>query len=157
MDRKIDSRLSKLGIELPEPASPVANFVPFVVSANLVFISGQGPQFGSTMITGKLGADVVLETGQKAARYCALNLLAHLKVACDGDLDKVKRVVKLGGFVNCTSDFTDQPKIVNGASDLMVEVFGDAGGHARFAVGAPSLPGGIAVEVDGIFEIITAE
>lgn len=150
---RIDARIADLGIVLPTPAAPVANYVPYVISGKLVFISGQVSIGPSGLITGKLGADVALERGVEAAQACGVNLIAQLKSACGGDLDKVKRVVKLGGFVNCTADFMDQPKVVNGASDLMVAVFGEAGRHARAAVGAPSLPMNAAVEVDGIFEI----
>ncbi len=150
---KIDARLAELGLILPEPVAPVANYVPFVISGNLVFLSGQVSIGPGGLITGKLGADVELEKGVEAAHACGVNLIAQLRAACDGDLDRVKRVVKLGGFVNCTPDFTDQPKVVNGASDLMVGVFGDSGRHARAAVGAPSLPLNAAVEVDGVFEI----
>ena len=150
---KIDARLADLGLILPEPVAPVANYVPFVISGNLVFLSGQVSIGPGGLITGKLGADVELEKGVEAAHACGVNLIAQLRAACNGDLDRVKRVVKLGGFVNCTPDFTDQPKVVNGASDLMVGVFGDSGRHARAAVGAPSLPLNAAVEVDGVFEI----
>jgi len=150
---RIDDRLNKLGIALPEPVAPVANYVPFVISGNMVFISGQVSIGPDGLIKGKLGADMDVEAGVAAAKACGVNLLAQLRLACGGDLDKVKRVVKLGGFVNCTPDFTDQPKVINGASDLMVDVLGDAGRHARAAVGAPSLPLGAAVEVDGVFEI----
>ncbi len=149
----IDARLADLGVVLPTPGAPVANYVPFVVSGNLVFISGQVSIAPEGLITGKLGADVSLERGIEAAHACGVNLIAQLKAACDGDLDRVRRVVKLGGFVNSTPDFTDQPKVVNGTSDLMVGVFHDAGRHARAAVGAPALPMNAAVEVDGIFEI----
>ena len=150
---RIDARLADLGLILPEPVAPVANYVPFVISGNLVFISGQVSIGPGGLITGKLGADLELEKGVEAAHACGVSLIAQLRTACSGDLDRVKRVVKLGGFVNCTPDFFDQPKVVNGASDLMVGVFGDAGRHARAAVGAPSLPMNAAVEVDGIFEI----
>ena len=150
---QIDARLGELGIVLPEPVAPVANYVPFVVTGNLVFISGQVSIGSDGLITGKLGADVTLERGLEAAKACGVNLIAQLKIACDGDLDRVRRVVKLGGFVNSTPDFTDQPKVVNGASDLMVDVFGDNGRHARAAVSAPSLPLDAAVEIDGVFEI----
>ncbi|MFQ5562918.1 MAG: RidA family protein [Parvularculaceae bacterium] len=149
----ITARLAELGVELPEPVAPVANYVPFVVSGNLVFISGQVSIGPDGLITGKLGDDLSLDDGVAAARACGINLLAQLKAACDGDLSRVKRCVKLGGFVNGASDFTDQAKVVNGASDLMVAVFGDAGHHARAAVGAPSLPLGAAVEIDAVFEI----
>ena len=149
----VESRLTELDITLPEPVAPVANYVPYVQSGNQVFISGQVSIGQDGLITGKLGADMTVEAGVDAARACGINLIAQLKAACEGDLDRVRRVVKLGGFVNCTPDFTDQPKVINGTSDLMVDVFGDAGRHARAAVGAPSLPLGAAVEVDGIFEI----
>ncbi|MEO0344001.1 MAG: RidA family protein [Pseudomonadota bacterium] len=148
-----DHKLKELGIELPNAPAPAANYVPFVRSGNLVYISGQISMGKEGLIKGKLGDGFSIEQGQTAAKTCAINLIAQLKAACDGDLSKLVRVVRLGGFVNCTADFTDQPKVVNGASDLMVEVFGDAGRHARAAVGSSSLPLGVAVEVDGIFEI----
>jgi len=150
---RIDTQLAELGIILPEPVAPVANYVPYVISGKQVFISGQVSIGANGLITGKLGADLSIEDGVEAAHACGVNLIAQLCAACGGDLDRVKRVVKLGGFVNCTPDFVDQPKVVNGTSDLMVAVFGDAGRHARAAVGAPSLPLGAAVEVDGVFEI----
>jgi enamine deaminase RidA (YjgF/YER057c/UK114 family) len=154
MSGKIDARLRELGIELPQPTAPVANYVPYTVSGNLVVVSGQVTLWGGKVeYVGKLGRDISIEDGQKAARLCALNILTHLKSACGGDLDRVKRVVRLGGFVNCMPDFTDQPQVVNGASNLMVEVFGDAGKHARAAVGVVSLPLGVAVEVEAMFEI----
>ena len=154
MSGTIDARLRQLGIELPEPASPVANYVPFAVSGNLVFIAGQLCLWnGERRFPGKLGAAIGISDGQQAARLCALNILAHLRVACGGDLDRVRRCLRLGGFVNCTPEFTDMPQVVNGASDLMVEVFGDQGRHARAAVGVSSLPAGVAVEVEGTFEI----
>lgn len=149
----IDARLADLGLVLPEPVAPVANYAPFVITGNLVFISGQVSIGPGGLITGKLGADLDLDKGVEAAHACGVNLIAQLRAACGGDLDRVKRVVKLGGFVNCTPEFGDQPKVVNGASDLMVAVFADAGRHARAAVGAPCLPMNAAVEVDGIFEI----
>lgn len=151
---RIDSRLSELGLELPSASAPAANYVPFTVSGNLVFVAGQLTFWnGKLQVVGKVGAGVSLEDAYRAARLCGLNLLAHLKVACGGDLDRVRRVVRVEGFVNCPPDFTDHPKVVNGASDLMVEVFGEAGKHARFAVGAGSIPLGSAVEVAAIFEI----
>jgi len=151
---KIDARLAELGIELPAPAAPVASYVPFVQTGNLVIISGQiTMEDGAVKYSGKLGSEVSVEDGYAAARLCAINLLAQLKAACGGDLDRVKRVVRLGGFVACSPDFSDHPKVINGASDLMAEVFGDAGQHARAAVGAPSLPLNVTVEVEGMFEI----
>jgi enamine deaminase RidA (YjgF/YER057c/UK114 family) len=154
MSGKIEARLKQLGIELPQPTAPLANYVPFTVSGNLVFIAGQISQWnGERRFVGKLGAAISVADGQQAARLCALNIIAHLQVAAGGDLDRVRRCLRLGGFVNCTPDFTDMPQVVNGASDLMVEVFGDAGRHARAAVGTSSLPGGVAVEVEAIFEL----
>lgn len=153
MSGKIDARLTELGITLPPAPAPAANYVPYVVTGNLVFISGQVAVAPGEKHLGKLGSELTVEQGQKAARACALNILAQLREACGGDLDRVRRCVKLGGFVNCVPNFADMPKVVNGASDLMVEVFGDAGRHARFAVGAPNLPAGFAVEVDAVFEI----
>ncbi|MDJ0947330.1 MAG: RidA family protein [Alphaproteobacteria bacterium] len=154
MAGRIDARLEELGITLPEAAAPVANYVGWVKSGNLVFVSGQVTvEGGEFKYVGKLGREFSVEEGQAAARLCAINLLAQLKQACDGDLDRVTRVVKLGNFVNCTDEFADQPKVANGASDLMVEVFGDAGKHARFAVGTNVLPLNVAVEVDGVFEV----
>lgn len=150
---RIDETLAELGIVLPTPTAPVANYVPYVIAGNLVFISGQVSISAGGLIKGRLGADLSLDRGALAARACGVNLLAQLKSACGGDLDRVKRVVKLTGFVNSAPDFTDQPKVVNGASDLMVAAFGERGRHARAAVGAPSLPMGAAVEVDGVFEI----
>ncbi len=150
----IDVHLAELGIELPEAPAPAANYVPFVVTGNLVFVAGQVTAWnGEIRFRGRLGDDMDVDEGYRAARLCGLNLIAQAKEAAGDDLDRVKRVVKLGGFVNSTADFTDQSKVVNGASDLMIEVFGDAGKHARFAVGAVSLPLGVAVEVDGVFEL----
>ena len=148
----IDARLAELGITLPEAAAPVASYVPVVVSGGMAFVSGQLPFVDGKLVTGRLGADVSLEDGQVAARACGLMILAQLKAALI-PLDKVERVVKLGGFVNSTPDFTDQPKVVNGASDLMADVFGEAGKHARAAVGVPSLPLGAAVEVDAVIAL----
>lgn len=148
----IDARLAELGITLPEAAAPVASYVPVVVSGGMAYVSGQLPFVDGKLVTGRLGENVSVEDGQAAARACGLMILAQLKAALI-PLDKVERVVKLGGFVNSTPDFTDQPKVVNGASDLMAEVFGDAGKHARAAVGVPSLPLGAAVEVDAIIAL----
>ncbi len=154
MPGTIAARLAELGLELPKAASPVANYVPFVVTGKLVFVSGQVPLVdGKPQFVGRLGDTLSVEQGNQAARRCGLNLLAQLGNACGGDLDRVRRVVKLGGFVACTPDFTQTPQVINGASDLMVEVFGDAGRHARAAVGAPALPLGVAVEVEAVFEI----
>lgn len=154
MPGRIDQRLAELKIELPNAAAPMANYVPAVRTGNLLFVSGQVCQWnGERRFTGKLGAEISLEEGKQAARLCALNLIAQTKRFLEGDLDRVVRVVRMGGFVNAVPSFTEQPQVVNGASDLMVEVFGDAGRHARAAVGVGSLPGGAAVEVDAIFEI----
>jgi len=151
---KIESRLKDLGIQLPTPNAPVANYVPYVVSGNLVFISGQVTMTpGGLKYVGKLGADISLQDGKAAAKLCAVNLLAQLKAACDGDLDRVRRCVRLGVFVNATDDFTQHPEVGNGASDLIVAALGEAGKHSRAATGAGSLPRGVAVEVDGVFEI----
>ena len=155
MNSKIDQQLEKLLIKLPQPIAPVANYVPFVQSGNLILISGQLPiENGEVKFVGKVGEDISIEDGQKAARICAINILANLKIACNGDLDKVVKCVKLGVFVNAVADFTNHPIVANGASDLMVEVFGEKGKHSRFAMGAGSLPRGVAVEIDAIFEIL---
>ncbi|WP_323035663.1 RidA family protein [Pararhodobacter sp.] len=153
MPHALETRLAELGLSLPDAPAPAANYVPWVISGNQVFVSGQISQSKGGLITGKLGADLSTEQGAEAARNCALSLLAQLRAAVDGDLSRLKRVVKLVGFVNCTPDFTDQPKVINGASDLMVELLGDVGRHARSAVGTPSLPLGVAVEIEAIFEI----
>ena len=154
MDGHIDARLKELGIEIPEAAAPVANYVGYVVTGHLCFISGQVPVVGGEFkYVGKVGADLSVEDGQAAARLCAINIIGQLKAACHGNLDRVQRIVKLGGFVNSTPDFKDQPKVINGASDLMVEVFGDKGRHARAAVSAGALPVGVSVEVDAVVEI----
>lgn len=150
---KVEERLKAIGIELPQPVAPVANYVPYVRSGNLVTISGQISIAADGGIKGTVGVDVDLETAQKAARICGINLLAQMKAACDGDLDRVVRVVKLGGFVQAGPDFIDIPKVINGCSDLMVEALGDAGRHARSAVGVYKLPLGFAVEVDAVVEI----
>ena len=149
----IENRLKDLGISLPEAAAPAANYVPFVKTGNQLFVSGQLPMEGGKLdITGKLGADVDLEQGKAAAKLCAINLLAQAKAAT-GDLDRVSRLVKIVGFVNSTAEFTDQPQVINGASDFLVEAMGDKGRHARSAVSAASLPFGAAVEIEAIFEI----
>ncbi len=147
-------KLQTLGYDLPEAAAPAANYVPYVVSGGHVYVAGQIPFLnGKKLHIGRLGEDLNMEDGVEAARACALNILAQANAAVDEDWAKIKRLVKLGGFVNCTADFYDHPKVVNGASDLMVAVMGEAGRHARFAVGAPSLPFGVAVEIDAIFEL----
>jgi enamine deaminase RidA (YjgF/YER057c/UK114 family) len=154
MSGVIEARLRELGIELPQPQAPWANYVPHAISGNVVFISGQICEWnGERRFIGKLGAGISIAEGQMAARLCALNILAHLRGACGGDLDRVRRCLRLGGFVNCTPEFTDMPQVINGASDLIVEVFGDKGRHARAAVGMNSLPGGLAVEIEATFEI----
>ncbi len=153
MRSPVEQRLADLGLALPDAPAPAANYVPFVRTGALVFVSGQISGGPDGLVRGKLGDDLAVEQGADAARLCALALIAQLRSACDGDLSRVRQVVKLTGFVNCTPDFTDQPKVVNGASDLMVAVFGDAGRHARAAVGVPSLPLGVAVEIEGVFEI----
>ncbi len=149
----VAARLAELGIQLPEPASAVANYVPFVQTGNLLHISGQLSNNASGGIKGTVGADVSPEQAKDAARLCGVNLIAQFKAACDGDLDRVFRFVKLGGFVQAGPDFTAIPAVINGCSDLMVEVFGDAGRHARSAVGVYKLPLGFAVEVDAIVEV----
>jgi enamine deaminase RidA (YjgF/YER057c/UK114 family) len=150
-----ETRLKDLGLTLPQAAAPVANYVPFVISGNLVFISGQVSKIGDDVIGGRLGEDLSVERGQEAAKLSALNLIAQMKAACGGDLSKVKRIVKLGGFVQAlpTATAADIPKVINGCSDIMVAVFGEAGRHARFAVSAPSLPLEVAVEIEAIVEI----
>lgn len=151
----IESKLAEMGLSLPEPMAPVANYVPYVISGNQVFISGQISKVGETMVQGRLGENLTAEDGQRAARLCGLNIVAQLKAACDGDLSRVRRIVKLGGFVQATPNATGVaiPQVINGCSDLMVALFGDAGRHARFAVSAPSLPLDVAVEIDCIAEI----
>ncbi|RME14943.1 MAG: RidA family protein [Alphaproteobacteria bacterium] len=148
-----EARLAELGVTLPEAPAPAANYVPWAVVGDLVFVSGQISMADGKFITGKLGADMSVEEGAAAARSCAIGLLAQLKAACGGDLDRLVRVVKLTGFVNSTPDFGDQPKVINGASDFLVEALGEAGRHTRSAVSAPSLPFGVAVEIEGIFQI----
>ena len=159
MAGKIEARLQELGITLPTPAAPVANYIPYNVTGKLVVVSGQIPlREGRIAFTGKLGGDVSkggvsMEDGKAAARLCFINLVAQVKAACGGDLDKVTRVVRLGGFIAAGPDFTQHAVVMNGASDLAIEVFGEAGRHARTTIGVPSLPGDAAVEVEGMFEI----
>ena len=153
MAGRIAARLKELGIVLPPAPKPAANYVPYVITGNLVFISGQVSQAGDEKYVGKVGEAVDQETAKKAARACGLAILAQLQAALDGDLDRVVRCVKLGGFVNCTPAFDQMPAVINGASDLMAETLGEQGAHARFAVGAPNLPFNFSVEVDAVFEI----
>ncbi|WP_298561683.1 RidA family protein [uncultured Aliiroseovarius sp.] len=148
-----ETRLAELGVTLPDAPAPAANYVPHVQVGDLVHVSGQISMKDGAFLTGKLGDDMSAEDGAAAARSCAIALLAQVKAACGGDLDRLQRVVKLVGFVNSTADFGDQPKVINGASDFMVEALGDAGRHARSAVSAASLPFGVAVEIEGIFQI----
>jgi len=149
----IEARLSQLGVTLPEAPAPAANYLPWVRSGNQLFVSGQISANADGFITGKLGAELDLAAGTAAARACAISLLAQLKAGCDGDIDRLVRLVKLVGFVNSTPDFHDQPAVINGASDFMFEALGDKGRHARSAVSAASLPFGVAVEIEAIFEI----
>jgi enamine deaminase RidA (YjgF/YER057c/UK114 family) len=149
----IETRLADLGVTLPDAPAPAANYVPFVVTGNLVHISGQISQNEGGLIKGRLGDDLTAEQGAEAAKRCAISLLAQLKKACGGDFARLSRAVKLVGFVNSTADFTDQPKVINGASDFLVAVLGEAGRHARSAVSAASLPLGVAVEIEAIFEL----
>lgn len=154
MAGRIEIKLAELGITLPQPMAPIANYVPFVRTGSLVVVSGQVPAVdGKVAITGKLGYAVSADRGKEAARLCFINVLVHLKAACGGDLDRVKRVVRLGGFIACAPEFTNQAQVMNGASDLAVAVFGDAGRHARTTIGVPSLPADAAVEVEGMFEV----
>jgi enamine deaminase RidA (YjgF/YER057c/UK114 family) len=154
MAGRVEARLTELRIELPQAAAPVANYVPAVRSGDLLFIAGQICQWnGERRFIGKLGREISTEQGQEAARLCALNILAQARNALGGDLDRILRCVRVGAFVNCTEDFTQQPQVANGASNLLVELLGDAGRHARAAVGVNALPGGVAVEVDAIFEV----
>ena len=153
MTSQIETRLASLGVTLPAAPAPAANYVPFVQSGDLVFVSGQISSGPDGLILGKLGDNMDVAAGAAAAKACAISLLAQLKAACGGDIDRLVRVVKLTGFVNSTPDFTDQPKVINGASDFLVEALGDMGRHSRSAVSAASLPLGVAVEIEGIFQI----
>jgi enamine deaminase RidA (YjgF/YER057c/UK114 family) len=152
MTERVDTKLAELGLTLPQAAAPIASYVPAVEAGGLLHVSGQLPFKDGAVMTGRLGEDRDLAYGQEAARACALMVVAQVKLAL-GDLTRVKRIVKLGVFINSHADFTDQPKVANGASDLMVALFGDAGKHARAAVGVPALPLGAAVEIDAIVEI----
>ena len=153
MSGHFETKLKELGITLPDAPAPAANYVPFVQVGDIVYVSGQISADANGFIKGKLGDDMSTEEGAAAAKACAINLLAQVKAACGGDLDRLVRVVKLTGFVNSTADYTDQPKVVNGASDLLAEALGDAGKHSRSAVSAASLPLGVAVEIEGIFQV----
>ncbi|WP_223421031.1 RidA family protein [Tateyamaria pelophila] len=149
----IESRLADLGVTLPDAPAPAANYVPFVQVGDIVYVSGQISSGPDGFITGKLGDKMDAAAGAAAAKTCAISLLAQVKAACGGDIERLVRVIKLTGFVNSTADFTDQPKVINGASDFLVEALGDAGRHSRSAVSAASLPLGVAVEIEGIFQI----
>lgn len=153
MAGKFETKLMEMGFVVPDAPVPAANYVPYVIVGDLVYVSGQVSKDDNGLITGTLGADMDVAGGQVAARACALNLIAHLKTACGGDLDRLQQVVRLGGFVNATPDFGDHPAVINGASDFIGDVFGAAGAHARAAVGCASLPFGAAVEVEGLFQI----
>lgn len=154
MANDIEGKLAEMGIALPDGPAPAANYVPFVQTGDLVWISGQIAKTAEgTLITGRLGADMAVEGGAEAAKVCAINLLAQLKAACGGDLERLVRVVKLTGFVNSDPEFTDHPKVINGASDFLVDLLGDKGRHARAAVGVAALPLGVAVEIEGVFQI----
>ena len=154
MTSKVEQRLQEIGVTIPDAPSPAANYLPFTRTGNLVFVSGQVPFVdGKLEVTGTVGENASVEDAQGQAKICAINLLAQLKVACGGDLDRVVQVVKLGAFVASADNFFDQPIVVNAASDLMVEAFGDAGRHARFAIGTNALPLNCLVEIDGVFEI----
>ncbi|MDF1802289.1 RidA family protein [Thalassovita sp.] len=153
MTGTIEARLGALGVTLPDAPAPAANYVPYVIVGDMVYVSGQVSANADGFITGKVGADLTTEDGAAAAKSCAISLLAQLKAACGGDIDRLVRVVKLVGFVNSTAEYTEQPKVINGASDFMVEALGDAGRHARSAVSAAALPLGVAVEIEAIFQI----
>ena len=154
MAGRVEATLAELGITLPRPMAPIANYVPYVITGNLVVVSGQIPAVdGKVSVTGKVSWSVSVEQAKQAARLCFINVLVHLKAACDGDLDRVKRVVRLGGFIAAPSEFNQHALVMNGASDLAVAVFGEAGRHARSTIGVPSLPADAAVEVEGMFEI----
>ncbi len=153
MTGTIETRLAELGVTLPDAPAPAANYVPYVIAGDMVYVSGQVSADADGFITGKVGADMTTEQGAEAAKRCAISLLAQLKSACGGDLDRLVRVVKLVGFVNSTADYTEQPKVINGASDFLVHALGDQGRHARSAVSAVALPLGVAVEIEAIFQI----
>lgn len=150
----VATKLQEMGVELPEVSLPAANYVPCVISGNMLYVSGQLPmKDGKPQFIGKVGREFSLEEGQECARLCAINILAHVRKALGGDLSRINRLVRMGIFVNAPDDYVDHPKVANGASDFMVNLFGDAGKHARFAVGVSGLPFGVAVEVDATFEL----
>ena len=153
MSGQFEQNLANLGVTLPEAPMPAANYVPYVIVGDLVYVSGQISQNSDGLIIGKLGDTLTTEQGAEAAKCCAISLLSQVKAACGGDLDRLVRVVKLTGFVNSTADYTEQPQVINGASNLIGEALGEAGKHARAAVSAPALPLGVAVEIEGIFQI----
>lgn len=153
MTSAIESRLAELGVTLPDVPAPLANYVPFVTAGDIVYVSGQISNGPDGLIKGRLGDGMSVADGAVAARACAISLLAQVRAACDGDLDRLVKVIKLTGFVNSTADFTDQPKVINGCSDFLVEALGDVGRHTRSAVSAAALPLGVAVEIEGIFRI----
>ncbi|WP_425040267.1 RidA family protein [Primorskyibacter sp. S187A] len=153
MSNSVETRLAELGLSLPDAPAPAANYVPYVQVGQTLYVSGQISQNADGLITGKVGVDLDVAAGADAAACCALSLLAQVRAACGGDLSRLKRVVKLTGFVNSAPDFADQPKVINGCSDLLVEILGDAGRHARSAVSAGALPLNVAVEIEGIFEL----
>ncbi len=148
-----EEKLAEMGVTLPDAPAPAANYVPYVQVGDILYVSGQISGGAEGLIVGKLGDDLDVAAGAVAAKTCAINLLAQVKAACMGDLDNLIRVIKLTGFVNSTGDFTDQPEVINGASDFLAEALGDAGSHARAAVSAAALPRGVAVEIEGIFQI----
>lgn len=153
MAHEIVEALKTAGVELPSAPAPAANYVPYTICGNLLYVSGQIAKDGDTLLQGKLGENTDIAAGQQAAKICAINLLAQVQAALDGDWSRFRRVIRLGGFVNSTPDFQDHPAVVNGASDFLVEILGDKGRHTRAAVGSSSLPFNVAVEIDGIFEI----
>ena len=150
---KFEKKLAEMGVTLPDAPAPAANYVPYVQVGDILYVSGQISKGESGLITGKLGDNMDTAAGAEAAEVCAINLLAQVKAACGGDLDRLVRVVKLGGFVNSTPEFGEQPQVINGASDFIGEALGDVGKHARAAVSAASLPFGVAVEIEGVFQI----